>query len=81
MDLSHLVPSFLKELVGCSFGHDWEEQPRTVGPVKLSGMNVVFWTYGKQDGTQHCSRCEATRAVTRSGMVGAGVPEPKWEPK
>lgn len=80
LPISDLVPEFLKDAVGCTFGHDWEADPRQKDNIRLTGPDILFWTFGEQEGTQFCNRCNASRRVKRTGIMGVGGKANNWKP-
>ena len=83
MTIRDITPEFLHGVL-CALGmHQWEDDPRIKEPVRLVGPDILFWTWGKQDGTRFCLNCEASQRVERSGLVGMGGTggEDRWFPK
>lgn len=60
--------------------HRFEKEPSIRGKIACIGEWFLF-DIGIQNGSCKCLRagCSAMRAVTRTGFVGVGVPEPEWK--
>jgi hypothetical protein len=64
----------------CTLGlHDWSEIEKE--PIKLSRFNILFTTYGTQEGTRGCYRCGKKQRLERSGMCGIGGSAGRWKKK
>jgi hypothetical protein len=47
--------------------------------IKITGPDVLFFSWGTQSGTRTCCHCGKEQKLCRSGFVGNGCPNPKWE--
>jgi hypothetical protein len=83
MTIRDFTPEFLQGIL-CALGiHAWESEPRIKEQVRLVGPDILFWTWGRQDGTRFCTQCDASQRVERSGLVGMGSngDQNEWIPK
>lgn len=73
----------MKKLISkikCRFGfHCWGEVDKK--PIRLIGPDILFFTFGEQDGERKCNLCGLVQNVRRHGLVGAGDPSPWKEVK